>query len=120
MKPSVGEPCPRCLELYLDGKLARESVQPIPELAPFAAVPGGGRCCRDCASADTLVKLKMVPSFEHARAAVAQDRGEQLRLPGAPIGLVGRGLVRPSIEGDLVRHYEWLEANVPEDEEDSL
>ncbi len=105
MKPKIGDPCPRCHSLYLDGKLRRESVQPIPSGAPLEARPGGGPCCRDCASADTLVKLKFVPSFEHARVAVAHDRAEQLRLPGAPMGLVGMGLVRPSAEGDLKKHY---------------
>ena len=47
-------------------------------------------------------------TWEQARIAVANDRQEQLRLPGMPIGLVASGLVRPSMPGDMEKHHAWL------------
>lgn len=95
-------------------------------------------CCFDCASADglmalmnaknegerraTIVKpllwkaLKRAPtehdirgfSFLMARICVGNDRQEQFRLPGAPMGLVRSKMMRPSGPGDLQKHHAWM------------
>jgi len=44
-----------------------------------------------------------------ARLAVGNDRREQYRLPGAPMGLVQGGFVAASMAGDLDRHHAWAE-----------
>lgn len=109
--PKVADPCPRCLELKMQGHLRTEMVQPLPE---GAAAPLGldrRKCCYDCASADTLIKMKYVPTFDMARIAVGNERQEQYRLPGIPMGLVGERLVRPSQPGDFEKQHEWLEAH---------
>jgi hypothetical protein len=46
-----------------------------------------------------------------ARIAVGNDRQEQYRLPGVPLGLVAQHYVRPSKAGDLKRHHAWLDAH---------
>lgn len=66
--------------------------------------------CHDCQSAETLVRLGFVPKFTMARIAVGNDRQEQFRLPGVPMGLVQAGLVRPSAKGDFERQLAWLDA----------
>lgn len=95
-----------------------ELVQRLPEGAcapratPTEDVPYTGPCCFDCGAADTV--LRMIPStpgFVAARIAVGNDRQEQYRLPGVPMGLVKQGLVKPSKPGDLEKHYKWLEKN---------
>lgn len=107
MRPAA--PCARCLSVP---SLRREAVQPLPRgvLAPLAR-DGTGPCCQDCASADTLQRFGLAPGFEAARIAVANDRQEQYRLPGAPMGLVAIGLVRPSKPGDFERQIAWLNAH---------
>jgi hypothetical protein len=47
--------------------------------------------------------------WDQARTVVANERQEQYRAPGVPLGLVGLKLVRPSEAGDLERHHTWLE-----------
>ncbi len=111
MKAKIAEPCPRCLELKMQDKLRTEMVQPLPE---GAAAPLGydrRKCCYDCAAADTLIRLKIVQTFEQARVAVGNERQEQYRLPGAPLGLVREKLVRPSEDGDYEKQHKWLEAH---------
>lgn len=105
------KPCPRCLPLAQEGDIRWEMVQPLPSgaYAPLAKVPGGKPCCWDCAAADTLLRLRRAPNFLAARIAVGNDRQEQYRLPGAPMGLVQEGVVRASAPGDLERHHAWLE-----------
>jgi hypothetical protein len=92
---------------------------------PIATAPPGHvdhniPCCYDCAAADTIIKLKYVPgwtkdprdygsSFSMARIVVGNDRQEQLRLPGAPMGMVYHGVVRPSAPGDLEKHHRWMD-----------
>ncbi len=44
-----------------------------------------------------------------ARVAVGNDRMEQYRLPGVPMGLVGEKLVRANEPGDFDNQLEWLE-----------
>lgn len=62
-----------------------------------------------------MVRLGYVPDWDMARTAVSNDRQEQLRLPGAPLGLVQMGLMRPSEEGEFERHHDWLDGAVPRD-----
>ena len=102
------EPCPRCFSMP---QLNREMVQPMPKgaWAPLAKIPGGKPCCFDCASADTLMRMTPTLDFDMARIAVGNDRREQYRLPGAPMGLVALGYVKPSKEGDLEKHLAWLD-----------
>jgi len=110
-------PCPRCLPMAGFGRIRLEMVQPLPKgaAAPLAKVPGGGPCCFDCAAADTLSRLSPKVNremdFEMARIAVGNDRQEQYRLPGVPLGLVKAGYVRPSKKGDFEKHIKWLEEN---------
>lgn len=103
--------CGRCLELYLDGAIRAETVQrlPIGAFAPLASDGGKRKCCYDCASADALMRFQRGLTFVMARVAVGNDRQEQYRLPGADMGLVHAGLVRPSKPGDLERQHAWLE-----------
>lgn len=127
-------PCPRCLPLAFAGRIRHETVQRLPEgaWAPRArpiearrctehedceAHPALGEacahyqgpCCLDCASADTLLAMQQAPCFVSARIAVGNDRQEQYRLPGIPMGLVAAGLVRPSAKGDFETHLAWLD-----------
>lgn len=131
----IPPPCPRCLPLAWNGLIRREIVQPLPECPPLS-MENNEPCCYDCASADALVKLfnrpdhggsvltasrwkalSRAPSdtdgfdFLMARICVGNDRQEQYRLPGAPMGLVYHKLVRPSAPGDLDRHLDWLHAS---------
>jgi hypothetical protein len=48
-------------------------------------------------------------SFVAARIAVGNERQEQYRLPGVPMGLVAAGYVRPSAPGDFERQLRWLD-----------
>lgn len=100
--------CPSCLRASMDGHMRREAIQPLPELAPPLSRQNNAPCCHDCAVADTLVALGYVPDWDMARTVVSNDRQEQLRLPGAPMGLVGMRLMRPSAPGDMERHHAWL------------
>lgn len=106
-------PCPRCLALARACDIRWETLQPLPEgaRAPLAC-DGSGPCCYDCAAADALVGMGVGVEFVAARVAVGNDRQEQYRLPGVPMGLVRGGLVRPSAPGDLERHHTWLDAAV--------
>lgn len=105
------KPCFRCIESVQSGTLRAEAIQPLPAGA-FAPLGFDGRyTCYDCASAGTLVRLRLVPSFGHARTVVGNERQEQYRLSGVPMGLVGQGLVRPSKEGDFELARRWLDAN---------
>lgn len=122
-----GAPCTRCLKLAWDNRIRLETVMPIPDtkIAALACVPSkhedAGPCCVDCAAADTLVKMGIVikprrnlpkdldQAFLMARVCVGNDRQEQLRLPGAPMGLVLMHIVRPCAEGDLEKHHAWMD-----------
>jgi len=112
------DPCPRCLALAQAGRLRMEVVQRLPEGAfapravPTKEVPYAGPCCRDCGAADALLRvIPTTPGFVAARVAVGNDRQEQYRLPGVPMGLVKVGLVAPSKPGDLEDQHRWLEKN---------
>ena len=104
-------PCPRCLELAQTGRIRTETVQRLPEglgVAPRAR-DGSGKCCFDCASADGLLQRVSGMTFEMARIAVGNDRQEQYRLPGVPMGLAMDGQIRKSAPGDLEDQHAWLE-----------
>lgn len=116
--PLTDTPCPRCLPLAQAGRIRMETVQRLPEGAtapravPTKDVPYTGPCCLDCGAADTVLRLiPSTPGFVAARIAVGTDRQEQYRLPGAPMGLVKQGLVRPSKPGDLEKQHKWLGKN---------
>ena len=119
--PLTDTPCPRCLDLYKREKIRGETVMPMPEgaFAPMEMYEPK-KCCRDCAAADTLIRIGLIgkaardddsdreTAFIMARIAVGNDRQEQLRMPGMPLGLVGQGLVAPCVDGDFDRHHTWL------------
>jgi hypothetical protein len=86
-----------------------EAVQPLPEGAAAPLSLEGKPQCHDCASAGTLMRV-MGLTWTQARIAVANDRQEQMRLPGVLMGLVKAGYVRPSEPGALEKHHAWLEA----------
>lgn len=104
------EPCPACLELAKEKALRIEAVQrlPIGAAAPLSRF-ARRKVCQDCASAEAMTGT-MGMTFEMARIAVANDRQEQYRLPGAPMGLVKSGRVRPSKPGDLEDQLRWLDS----------
>jgi len=113
-RASLHQPCPSCLEARTFMRV--EAIQPLPEGAMAPMGLDGKKQCHDCASAGTVMRLHGL-TWVQARIAVANDRQEQLRMPGIPMGLVGRGLVRPSEEGDLDRHHQWLrDAGLMDDE----
>lgn len=108
-------PCPRCVKLYDEGRIRGETVMPLPQgvWAPLAR-DGSGPCCFDCASAETLLRMKYAPDFVAARICVGNDRQEQFRL-AARYGLVGAGLMRPTAtDKDLHEHHEWLDKHAIE------
>lgn len=92
-----------------------ETVQRIPEgaFAPLSKKYRHLKICYDCSAAEFLVQRKEMgmPLFIMARIAVGNDRQEQYRLPGAPMGLVKLGYVRPSKPGDLADQLGWLNAH---------
>lgn len=121
----TGPACPRCLALSIGGEVWPDMVMPLPQTdAPPLARDGSGPCCYDCAAADGLFRAVLgAPSkydslvraatydqtwFVMARVAVGNDRLEQERLPGMPMGLVYFGLLAPSRRGDLQKHLDWL------------
>lgn len=121
--PLTDTPCPRCLDLYERERIRGETVMPLPQGA-FAPMEmyRPVKCCRDCASADTLIRIKLIghgsdrdtdadreTSFIMARIVVGNDRQEQLRMPGIPMGMVGEGLVAPCEPGDFEKHHAWLD-----------
>lgn len=104
-------PCPRCLALARARKIRVETVQRLPAGA-FAPLGLDNRpCCFDCQSADTLMRFQKILDFEQARLAVANDRQEQYRFPGAPMGTVQLGFTRPSAPDDMTRQHAWLDAH---------
>lgn len=103
------KPCPHCVAAFERGEIRAEAIQPLPESCPPLA-NDGTPWCHDCSSAERLVRFGTVPTWGMARTAVGNDRQEQYRLCGIPMGLVLAGVVRPSKPGDMEKHHEWLEA----------
>ena len=99
--------CPSCLLVYESCDIVAEAIQPLPEVCPPRNYKNQA-WCHDCASAETLVRFKYVPTWAMARTAVGNDRHEQYRLPGFPMGLVKLGIVRPSQPGDMDKQHDWL------------
>jgi hypothetical protein len=118
--PLTEEPCPRCLSAYFADDIHVQAIQRLPKgaAAPLAD-DGTGPCCHDCSAADTLIRMKTVPTWSMARLAVGNDRMEQYRLPGVPMGLVQQRLVRPSEDGDFEDQLAWLERSGLEAEADA-
>ena len=85
------EPCPQCMDDLDSGMLPRaENVQRV---AKGAGAPMGldkRKVCFDCASTLTVMRMTGL-NWEQARIAVANDRSEQYRMPGVPMGLVQVG-----------------------------
>jgi hypothetical protein len=108
------KPCPLCLDLAKKGEIEMETVQRL-SLAPPRGVMSKAPCCHDCAAAEGLMKMQRwafdATWFKMARIAVCNDRREQYRLPGVPMGLVQAGLMRPSQPGDLEAQLAWLESH---------
>lgn len=109
--PLTEEPCLRCLSLAKEGTLRAEMVQRMPQGAFAPMGLDKKKCCRDCGAADTLTKVSKALNFKQARVAVGNDRQEQYRLPGAPMGLVLAGIAAPAQEGDLDDQLDWLDRN---------
>ena len=107
------KPCPRCLKLAQEQKIPTYMVMPLPEGALAPLDYDGNKCCFDCQAADTLIKFGLEVGFPGARLATGNDRQEQMRLPGAPIGLAQMGLMKPSKEGDLDEHIDCAEVERP-------
>ena len=59
-------------------------------------------------------------TWQMCRVAVGNDRRDQYRMPGLPMGLVYLGYVSASVEDDLDRHHEWMDEHGlwPEEDED--
>lgn len=111
----TGDACPICsgMMTMAHDQLRSEMVLPVPASprAPTAKRPGPlTRICFDCSAAETVSRLMPAMTFAMARVAVGNERQEQLRLPGAAIGLVREGLVRPSATGDMRALVEWRES----------
>lgn len=104
----AGVPCPHCLAAERVGDIRWEAVQPLPDRPPLLR-RDNTPCCHDCESADTLVALKLAPDWGMARTAVQNDRREQYRQPGTPMGLVFHCLMRPSGPDALTKQWAWLD-----------
>lgn len=128
---TADKPCQRCFALWVGGHIVGEMVQPLP------ACPSIGlnreEQCPDCQAAETLLKVGMPikvdlgafvrgdeqaaddywTGFRMARVAVGNDRMEQYRLPGVPMGLVQMKLMRPSAPGDFEKHLKWMDTHIP-------
>lgn len=114
--------CPRCMDMVLGspkemamGSMDERGVMPIPvgARAPIS-VTTRKHICYDCAAAESVTRFQSSLNFYMARIAVLADRGESLRLPGVPLGLMRRfPFVKISEPGDLDRLYDWQQARVP-------
>jgi len=109
--PHTRKLCPSCEESAVF--LRRETLLPLPEgaRAPLSKRPKVGHVCFDCASAEDLMRLGL--DWYMARIAVANDRREKLRLPGARYGLPTTKVSQP---GDLDRLHEWQDEVLPEED----
>lgn len=102
--PLTRTPCPSCLA----STIRREAVQRLPKGAWAPLGPDKRPTCHDCAAAGTVLRVGLAPNWNAARICVANERQEQYRLPGVPMGLVMQGLVRPSEPGDFADQLAWL------------
>lgn len=107
--PMTNTPCPFCVEFMDLGTLRPEAVQRMPAGAMAPLNMDGRKWCFDCNAAHTVCKVTGL-AWDHARVAVANDRQEQYRMPGIPMGLVQAKLMKPSAPGDLEAQIAWLES----------
>ena len=113
----AGAPCPCCYALAKEGVIVFEAVQPLlgGVRDPLSRRSGIGHICRDCAAAEFLnAHILQELDFSSCRITTANERREQLRLPGAPLGLVAMRIMQPSKTGELEAHHDWLSKRVPE------
>ena len=108
-QPEVAVPCPRCLRALDDGFIWHEMVQPIPP-APPTGKDGSGPCCRDCAAAETIMRVIGGMDWPMARVAIGNDRVDCMRVPSVAMGLAFGGFMQPNQPGDFDRHLAWLTA----------
>lgn len=110
MREKLSEvPCPLCLKLFEDNKLRLETIQRLPKGALAPLDSDGNKICWDCNTAFTLCKLGNGTFEQHNRIAVANDRQEQYRAPGSPIGLAQKQMLMKNEEGDLEDQHRWLD-----------
>lgn len=106
----IAKPCPSCIEAQHKIGMRIEAIQPLPEGAMAPLGLDKKPQCYDCASAGTLMRIHKM-DWTQARIAVANERQEQYRgpwVPGVPLGLVPKYIMRPSKEGDLEKQHQWL------------
>lgn len=127
---AMNNPCVRCFALYVGAHLVGEMVRPLPR-HPSIGLNGEDQC-PDCQAAETLLKLGIITvdlrafmrgnekaiddyfvAFRMARIAIGNERMEQFRLPGAQMGLVKMGIMRPSAPGDFEKHMRWMDVHIP-------
>lgn len=100
-------PCPVCLELVEQGMLNAEAVMPLPDFP--ARMRDGRKCCSDCQSAETVMRMGGHPEFSASRQSVAYDRLRCLRLPtGNFMGLVQMQIMKPAGIEYLEQHQAWV------------
>ncbi len=109
------EPCPICLEYYHNNEISREMVMPLPKYPPTLWT--GEKCCSDCNSAQTLIRLQGLTHIMN-RLAVGNERMTSHRLPlelNQQIGLTSHGVMKVSGEDDFDGHITWLNEVLPYD-----
>jgi hypothetical protein len=107
--PMTRDACPQCIDDLDSGMLPRaENVQRLPQGAFAPLGLDKRKVCFDCASTLTLMRMTGT-NWEQARIAIANDRSEQYRLPGFPIGLAIEGITKPNKEGDWEDQMDWLD-----------
>lgn len=116
------ELCGSCREANEDDVLRTEAMRPlsgqpgVDALSRYTQEPR--KICADCNAAETLMGLQGM-TWDQARIAIANDRQEQLRLPGAPLGILVTQLGGQfSKEGELDDCHRWLDAIGCEDWQD--
>jgi hypothetical protein len=106
--------CPSCEAAWLQGHIRQEAARPLdgrPARDPLSRRDTGDLICQDCAVAETLMGRQSL-TWTQARVAIGNDRQEQHRLPGVPMGVLLELGGQPGQEGDLEAVYRWLESSV--------
>ena len=107
--PMTRDACPQCIDDLDSGLLPRaENVQRLPKGAFAPMGLDKRKVCFDCASTATVMHVTGL-NWEQSRIAVANDRSEQYRLPGVPMGLTKDKLVKMNKEGDFEEQLDWLD-----------
>jgi len=108
-------PCPKCMELYAQGKLCHDAVMPLPEgaMAPTSRRTNE-KICFDCAATEaTMDAGSNHPEFSAARVVIGNERREGLRMPEGMMqhfGLrtMGWRCIKLCSNDDLEAYYGWL------------